>query len=106
MYAEVRALCAPVVRHSCGILALVPVRNGRLCAGYGETRIGTTEAGMSCRAIEKSGPDKQPPDFEQLRRLAIHAINEHTDRDGQCGRCASDWPCEQAVNAEHTLAVR
>jgi len=61
--------------------------------------------GMNRRATEVRRPADLPTDLEQLRGRAIRAINEHTNDGGHCTSCASTWPCERALVAEHNLAA-
>jgi hypothetical protein len=48
-----------------------------------------------------------PPrdELDQLRQLAAQVLSEHTNQNDRCATCGCAFPCEQAVLAEHNLAL-
>jgi hypothetical protein len=43
--------------------------------------------------------------LEGLRSLTVTVLNTHTNHRGACAACQQTWPCEQAAEVEHNLAV-
>jgi hypothetical protein len=43
--------------------------------------------------------------MDRLRQLAAQILSEHTNQDERCAVCDCAFPCDQAVLAEHNLAL-
>jgi hypothetical protein len=58
----------------------------------------------------QDGPSGPTPVLAQevlrtLATLAAGVLSEHTESQGHCAACGSDWPCRRVATAANNLAV-